>query len=171
MKLNIGCGKQTWNDFYCVDAVQHAKADRPVDLIHAFQFDGEQLVNPLPLADSVADELHNYHFIEHVYRWESPALLKEFRRLLKDGGRLIIECPDIKKAAQNLLSNAKDQLCMWPLYGDPSHKDPYMCHRWGYTPETLKALLKECGFKNVTQGRPQTHGARANRDMRIEAVK
>lgn len=171
MKLNIGAGKQIWPGFFCVDAVQHPKAERPLDLVHAFTFDGETLKNPLPLEDEIADELHNYHFIEHVYRWEAPALLREFHRLLRPAGRLVIECPDIAKAAKHLLAGGKDQMCMWPLYGDPSHKDPYMCHRWGYTPATLTALLRECGFRAITIGKPETHGRRANRDMRVTALK
>jgi len=171
MKLNIGCGKQTWPGFYCVDAVRHPKASRAPDLLHAFQFtrDGS-LHNPLPLADDCADELHSYHFIEHVYRWEAPALVAEFRRLLKPSGKLVLELPNIAAAAQNLLAGMNDQMAMWPLYGDWSHRDPYMCHRWGYTPETITALLQAHGFSAVNVLPPVTHGAKRKRDMRVEAL-
>jgi len=171
VKINIGCGKQTWDDFYCVDAVRHQKASRPPDLIHAFEFDGAILQNPLPLPGSCADEVHNYHFIEHFYRWEAPALINEFCRLLKPGGSLVMELPDIALAARNLLKGHKDQLCMWPIYGDPSWVDPYMCHRWGYTQLSITALLEEAGLTKIKISAPQTHGRRINRDMRIEAVK
>jgi predicted SAM-dependent methyltransferase len=172
VKLNIACGKQTWNGYFCVDAVAHPKATRPPDLLHAFTFDKDgALLNPLPLPDNCADELCNFHFIEHVYAWEAPAIVSEFRRLLKPGGRLVMELPDINKAANNLLHGGKDQLCMWPLYGDPGTKDPYMCHRWGYTPKTIKQLLEQGGFIKVHILPPKTHGARGNRDMRVEAVR
>ena len=171
MKLNIGCGKQTWEGFYCVDAVPHPKATRPLDLVHAFVFEGEQLTNPLPLPDGVASEVHNYHFIEHVYRWESPALLREFSRLLQPGGKLIMELPDIGKCARNLLKGAKDQMTMWGFYGDPGWKDPYMCHRWGYTAGSIAELLMDAGFTHINVLPPKTHGARVKRDMRVEAVK
>ena len=46
-----------------------------------------------------------------------------------------------------------------------------MCHRWGYTPATIAALLQESGFANIRVLPPATHGAKANRDMRVEAVK
>ena len=171
MKLNIGCGKQTWPGFYCVDAVRHPKASRAPDLLHAFQFaeDGA-LLNPLPLADDCADELHSYHFIEHVYRWEAPALVDEFRRLLKPAGKLVLELPNIAAAAQNLLAGMNDQMAMWPLYGDPEHRDPYMCHRWGYTPETITELLQAHGFSAASVLPPVTHGAKRKRDMRVEAL-
>lgn len=171
MKLNIAAGKQTWDGWYCVDAVQHPKATRPLDLLFAFEFAGETLSTPLPLGDGVASEIFNGHFIEHVYRWEAPAVIAEFRRLLKPGGRLIMELPDLEKCARNLLAGQKDQLCMWGLYGDPGQQSPYMCHRWGYTPATVTDLLLSAGFRKITTGLPQTHGRRHNRDMRVEAVK
>lgn len=171
MKLNVACGKQTWDGYFCIDAQRNPKATRDPDLLHAFEFDGERLVNPLPLEDGCAEEVCSFHFLEHVYRWEAPALLAEFRRLLRPGGRLVLELPNLEAAARNLLAGKNDQMAMWPLYGDPSHLDPYMCHRWGYTPGTVRALLEECGFTKIKLLPPQTHGARANRDMRVEAVR
>lgn len=172
MKINIGAGKQTWPDYYCVDAEQHPKAPRPLDLLHIFEFakDGT-LLNPLPLADGCADEVVNFHFIEHIYYWEAIHMVKEFYRLLKPGGRVVIECPDIIKCARNLLKGQRDQLCMWGLYGDWGHGNPYMMHKHGYSPETLSRLLKDAGFRKIEVRSPQTHGARVTRDMRIEAIK
>ena len=154
-----------------MDAVRHPRATREPDLLHAFEFakDGA-LLNPIPLADCCPDELHSYHFVEHVYRWEAPHLVAEFRRLLKPRGALVLELPNIAAAARNLLAGMNDQMAMWPLYGDPEHRDPYMCHRWGYTPATIAALLKESGFTDVRVLPPVTHGAKANRDMRVEAL-
>lgn len=171
MKINIGAGKQIWEGFYCVDAVQHPKAQRPLDLIHAFEFEKTVLKNPLPLADGCAKEVHAYHFIEHVFAWEAPALVREFARLLSDGGKVVLELPSLEKCAKNLISGQKDQLCMWGLYGDPSWVDPFMCHKWGYTPKTLKQLLEKNGFGMVSFSSPQTHGRRKQRDMRCEAIK
>lgn len=170
MKINFGAGKQTWEDFFCIDAVQHPKASRRLDLVHAVEFSGET-IKPLPLVCGVADELHSYHFIEHVYAWQAPALVGEWHRLLKPGGKLVVECPDILKAARNLLNGGPDQMHMWPFYGDPGHKDVFMCHRWGYTPKTLQALLTQAGFVKCRELPPQTHGARLDRDMRMEAIK
>lgn len=170
MRINFACGKQTWDGFYCIDAVRHQKASRAPDLLHVLTFDRGTLVNPLPLEDGVADELHSYHFLEHVYAWESPALVAEWARLLKAGGRLILELPNLEAACRNLLSGAGEQMAMWPLYGDPHHRDVFMCHRWGYTPRTVAELLAS-EFHSVRILPPKTHGARSNRDMRVEAIK
>ena len=171
MRVNFACGKQTWPGWYCVDAVAHPKATRPPDLLHAFKFDNGRLVNPLPIESGIATEVHAYHFIEHVYLWEAPAVLAEWRRLLKPGGGLVLELPNIEAAARNLLAGMHDQMCMWPFYGDPQHKDPFMCHRWGYTPKTLKKLLTDNGFSDIRLLPPQTHGKRTTRDMRAESRK
>lgn len=168
MKINIGCGKQTWDGFYCVDAVRHPKASRDPDLIHAFEFDGDRLTNPLPLESGCAGQVHSYHFLEHVYQWEAPALVAEFARLLQPRGLLVLELPNLESAARNLLAGTADKMSMWPLYGDPGHQDPFMCHRWGYTPSTLSALLSE-RFSSIKVQAPRTHGAKWGRDMRVEA--
>lgn len=171
MRINFACGKQTWDGFFCVDAVKHPKASRDPNLLHVLTFDGATLANPLPLEDGCADELHSYHFLEHVRAWEALALVREWSRLLRTGGRLILELPNIEAAARNLLAGMNDQMVMWPFYGDPGHMDDFMTHRWGYTPKTVTALLEENGFTKVKVLAPQTHGARENRDMRVEAVR
>lgn len=171
MLINFACGKQTWDGYYCIDAVKHPKATRDPDLLHILRFDGQNLVNPLPLADGVADELQSHHFLEHNFAWEAPALVQEWRRLLKTGGRLIIELPNLEAACKNLLAGMNDQMSIWPLYGNQELNDPFMCHKFAYTPKTARALLEANGFTRVIVLAPQTHGARANRDMRLEAVK
>ena len=171
MKISFGCGKHTWDGFYCIDAVPHPQASRKPDLIYAAEFDDQNLILQIPLESECADEVHAYHLIEHVFAWEAPALVKEWMRLLRPGGRLILELPDILLAARNLLNGSRDQMSMWPLYGDWNHRDPYMMHKHGYTPATISALLESCGLVNVNTMPPQTHGAKVKRDMRVEAIK
>lgn len=171
MKINFGAGKQTWDGFYCIDAQQSPKATRPLDLIHAVEFDVDRLVNPIPLPDGCADELHSYHVVEHVRQYEAPALIREFHRLMKPGALLVLELPNVEAAARNLLAGMPDQMCWFAFYGDASHLDPFMLHKFGYTPKTIRALLSDAGFKDIQIKPPKTHGARANRDMRVEARK
>lgn len=172
LRINFACGRQVLDGFFNVDAIRHPKAPRDPELIHAVEFDRDGMVrNPLPLDDGCADELHAMHIIEHVREWQAPHLVGEWLRLLKPGGRLIVECPDLEKAAKNLLSGMDKQWWLFPFYGDGSFKDPFMCHLFGYTPKSLARLLSECGFVKIEEKPPQTHGARLNRDMRMEARK
>lgn len=172
MKIDFACGKHTRPGYFCIDAVQHPKATRDLDLLYVAEFDQHGgLKEKIPLEDGCAAELQAMHFIEHVFRYQAPALLSEWKRLLQPGGRLILELPNIELACRNLLAGMDDQMSMWPLYGDWSHKDPYMMHKHGYTPRTIQALLHEAGFRNPVMLAPQTHGAKMGRDMRVEAKK
>jgi hypothetical protein len=94
------------------------------------------------------------------------------------GGQMIIECPNLLSACRTFLENPTQysredqngQRTMWVFYGDPGWKDPLMIHRWGYTPESLKALLAEVGLADVRQ-EPAQFKLREPRDMRIVGVK
>jgi predicted SAM-dependent methyltransferase len=163
LKINAGCGSKMIDGWVNVDAV--ANKDRttgkPTDIVADLR--------SIPLPDGCADTLAAFHVVEHFYRWEVPDVLAEWRRLLQPNGLLILELPNVELSCRNVLDGQIDQLGMWGLYGDPKHKDPFMCHRWGWTPVTLKDELERCGFTGVKQKPPQTHGVRTNRDMRLEA--
>lgn len=172
MRISFGCGKHTWPDFYCIDAVRHPSASRDPDLIYAAEFDREgALIERMPLEDGCADEVHAYHLIEHVAGYEAPALATEWVRVLRPGGRLIMELPNIALCARNLLNGSREQMSLWGFYGNWNERNPYMLHKHGYTPETITALLASCGLSSIKILPPQTHGAKMKRDMRIEAMK
>jgi SAM-dependent methyltransferase len=166
MKLNIGAGGRRIEGYTGVDAVQRPAAD----IIAR--------ADNIPLPDSSVDEIMAIHLFEHFYRWECEGVLAEWRRLLKPGGRLVLELPDLIKCCKNIIDGRMvggkhpDQLGHWGLYGDPRESDPYMAHRWGWSPKTLGALLKANGFTDIRQEPTQWHPAgREFRDMRVVAVK
>lgn len=172
MRVNWWCGRQVLDGWYNVDAVLHKKAPRRPELLHIVEFDADGVVlNPLPLADGCATDLQAMHAIEHVHEWQAPHLLAEWRRLLAPGGTLVLELPNIEAAARNLLAGRPPQMSMFAFYGDGSHRDPFMTHRYGYTPTTITTLVAAAGFIKVRVLPPQTHGARHDRDMRVEARK
>ncbi len=169
MKINVGCGKRVWDGWTNVDAISHPKAPRPPEII------SDALSIPLP--DGCADMVMAIHVFEHFYRWESPKALAEWARLLKPGGVLIMEMPDLMKWAKNLVEGRsgkthEDQMHMWPAYGDPRDEDPYMTHRWGWTFHTVCPLLTEAGFKGMVERPTEFHKVgREFRDFRVEARK
>jgi predicted SAM-dependent methyltransferase len=100
-------------------------------------------------------------------------VLAEWKRVLKPGGLLVLELPDLFKCCKNFLADMGDnpRNSLWGMFGDSKHTDPLMLHKWGYTPETLGKILKQAGFVKVRQANPQFHARRLNRDMRLEARK
>jgi len=179
MKINYACGKRVLDGYVNIDAVANPGAPRPPEVIHAMTFDAAgALMRRVPLGDCVAFELMSIHFLEHVHAWEAPAMLAEWRRLLKPGGALVLELPDLLKCASNLLAlvgaggKPVQQMGLWGIYGDDTLRDPYMCHKYGWWPDSLRALLAAGGFERIREEPTQWHGAgRKNRDMRLTAVR
>jgi len=170
LKLNLGCGDKILAGYVNVDVVE-ARAGMKPDVIC-------DLHDLAPFEDASADEILSVHVVEHFWRWEIRDVLREWIRVLKPGGRMIVECPNILSAAQDLLQSPVEaaregqsgQRTMWVFYGDPKWKDPLMIHRWGYTPESLRELLAEAGLRDVRQ-EPAQFKAREPRDMRVVGVK
>lgn len=166
MKLNIGCGGRRIEGYTGVDAVQRPAADIVAR------------AESIPLEDGTVDEIMAIHLWEHFYRWECDAVIAEWKRLLKPGGVLVLELPNLRKCCENILSarmrggKEPDQLSYWGLYGDPRQGDQFMAHRWGWMPQTLKPFLEEHGFFKVVERPTKFHPAgRDHRDFRLEARK
>lgn len=166
MKLNIGAGHRRIEGYTGVDITQRPGAD---------------IIAPaheIPLPDGCAEEVMAIHLLEHLFPWDALTAVREWHRLLKPGGVLILELPNLRKCCENIVSGRTEggkhpnQLGMWGIYGDDRAEDPFMLHRWGFTPETLADLLKQGGFSRIVETVPRFHPAgRFTRDMRIEARK
>lgn len=138
--------------------------------------DVEADIRKLPYDDGVADEILAIHVVEHFYFWEAAPLLTEWKRVLKPGGWIALETPNLVKCAVNLLTflTSADQktvvqMGMWGFYGDPNWRDPAMCHKWGYWPESLAGMLHHVGFIDIDEQPAEFH--QPARDFRMVARK
>lgn len=168
LRLNVGCGSRTLPGYFNCDIERNPDAPRDPDMLCD--------AKSIPLPDGCARELMAIHVFEHMYRWECEPVLAEWRRLLRPGGLLILELPDLIKCCKNILDirikggKHPDQLGRWGLYGDPRTENKFMCHPWAWAPEELMGFLKENGFTKCEHKITQFHPAgRSHRDMRIEA--
>lgn len=166
MRINVGCGEKRLPGYIGVDVVARGAADI-VAPAHA-----------IPLDDGVADEVLAIHLLEHMYPWEAEKAITEWKRLLKPGGKLMLELPNLKKCIENILSGFQkdgkhpDQMGWWGLFGDGRSEDAYMMHRYGYTPQSLADVLHRHGFTEITEKPTQFHRTgKLHRDMRIEATR
>jgi len=129
-------------------------------------------IKELPFNDNFADEILAVHVVEHFYIWEIEDVIREWIRVLKPGGKMVIEVPCLDKIINQFIKfdgNPPINIGMWGLYGDPSYQDERMTHRWCYSVSMLKALLETVGLKNITEEKPQYHVG--IRDMRMVGVK
>lgn len=170
MRLNIGSGKYGPAGWTTLDA-------DPASGAHIIAS-----IPPLPLSvtehSGEWQEVQMIHVLEHFYQWDAIDVLAEIYKILAVNGRLIIELPNLNFAASVLAGvteaikgAAPGQCDMWPIYGDPTHRNPLYVHRWGYTPQTLSAALESAGFAidSISQAPAQYHVP--ERDFRMEAVK
>ena len=170
IKLNLRCGDKILADYINVDVAQERSGKQP-DVICDVR-------NLNKFSNDYADEILAVHVIEHFWRWEVVSILKEWVRVLKPNGKLILECPNLKSACEQFLQDPdlysgpgqEGQRTMWVFYGDPSWTDPLMVHRWGYTPISLAKVMHEAGLRELKQ-EPAQFKLREPRDMRITGIK
>ena len=158
---NLGCGGKHWSGWVNVDA--RADADLTSDL------------RKLPIESDSADAVAAIHVLEHFYYWEVFDLLTEWKRILKPGGKMILELPCLDKVFGYVAKcvQAREPMAefmtLLALYGDPKHEDPAMCHKWGWFTAPLIDMLKSVGMREITVCEAHYHFV--FRDFRIECVK
>lgn len=174
MKLNLGCGDKPLGGYTNVDLTSCRKGinNRNGSDLDVVECD---IKNLNIFADNIADEILSVHVIEHFYYYEIHEILREWKRVLKPGSKLVIETPNLLTACKLIVEDPinntiphfpEGKRAMWPLYGNPGERDPLMCHKWLYTPNSLANLLNECGFVGIKKAKCQFK-MREPRDMRI----
>ena len=169
-RLNLGCGDKILPGYVNVDVVESRAGQKPDVLCDLHRL--------TPFADESVDEVLAVHVVEHFWRWEVTDILKEWARVLKRGGKMVLECPNLLAACEAFLRDpnagsgpgSEGQQTMWVFYGDPAWRDPLMIHRWGYTPRSLARVMEEAGLVNVRQ-EPAEFKLREPRDMRVVGEK
>lgn len=114
------------------------------------------------VADASVDAVYSSHNIEHLYAHQVPVALREFNRVLRPGGFLVITCPDLQAAAALI---ADDKL-LDAAYNSPAGPiapidmvfgyrrslrkgNEFMAHKCGFTQSVLTGALLEEGFMRV----------------------
>ena len=114
------------------------------------------------------DAVYSAHNIEHIYPYEVPIALKEFHRVLKEDGMVVITCPDLQSVCEAILQDG----LLEPIYESPggpiapidtlfgwrgriAEGKEYMAHKGGFTYSVLNGALYEAGFKTRYGGRSQ----------------
>lgn len=139
LKLNVGCGTNKIQGFINIDTEESCKPD----LIHNIMED------PLPFPDGSAEEIVFFHCIEHIRKCYHRAVLTEFARVLKPGGKLYISYPNFWECAQRWKQNTGGMKKFWEatLYGRQLYPTDY--HVCAMDPDELTDLLFSIGFASV----------------------
>lgn len=109
-------------------------------IMHTNKFIHHQLNYGCPFSDISADYIYTSHLLEHLDKDKANYLIKEFYRVLKNGGRLRICVPDLDYFI-SLYKNRNYEEGLRPIF---SHG-----HRYMYNFDMLQQLLAKHGFKDI----------------------
>lgn len=101
--------------------------------------------------DNSVSEIYASHILEHLgYMEELPNALKEWYRVLKPNGKIMISVPDLDALCRYFLKPGlkhKDRFhIMRIMFG--GQVDPFDFHKIGFTEEFLREFLVNAGFRN-----------------------
>src|SRR3990172_5489182 len=170
LNLLMGCGTTKRQRFLGVDII-----DGPAVDICAPAWS-------IPLDDSSVSHIVAEHLIEHLTYYEFQRAMEEWRRLLKPGGVLEIECPDLEEVCRlfaegNEYERYSSSAGTWPLIaqlyghqrGHTSEEQLSQVHKSGYTYEHLYKVLDGLRYTNITKEAPKKLSS--GPCLRLKAVK
>ncbi len=156
LKLNLGCGIYYKPGYVNIDKFELSVADQQADLFF------------LPYPDDSVDEIEASHIIEHFDIIHLPYLLTEWWRVLKPGGKLFLEVPNLWRSVINLglrRESKKIQTVRF-LFGVDM---PGNFHKAGYTYPLLKKNVINTGFSEIK--RLHSLSFHSESGIRMSAVK
>lgn len=169
IKLHLGCGEEKREGWINIDINKKVDPDLAADVKNLGMF-----------TDGSVDEIECCHLFEHLTYPEAVKAMKEWHRILKQGGRLYLELPNLERCVEILYRKEgpdAERLSMIGLYGYPPDilkGGMHMVHKYSWTPEALSSELKKIGFSAVKEASvTQTwrEATKYNRDMRLECIK
>jgi SAM-dependent methyltransferase len=118
------------------------------------------------IPDGSFDAIWSSHNIEHLHFHEVIPALRDFRRILKPQGFVLLTCPDLEAVCQLLLEQGPHaDIYMSPagpikvadmLFGHAASiavGNTFMCHNSGFTAQSLANAAIEAGFLEVRMGK------------------
>ena len=168
--LHVGCGQQT-KEFTTKGFNSPDWKEIRLDIDRNVNPDVIGTMTDMSAIESGSiDAVYSSHNIEHLYPHEVGIALKEFIRVLKTDGFVVLTCPDLQSVCKLV---AEDKL-LEPAYTSPSGPiatidilygfrpdmaagNLYMSHRSGFTLKTLIGTLRHFGFATAAGLRRETH--------------
>lgn len=148
LKLNLGSGNNRYKDYLSVD-LYDSEADVLADITDLSIFQSETV-----------ESIVAFQVIEHVPYNKSEQMFKEWFRVLKPGGDVWIECPDIKYICEKILKEGISEKWQfniygqyyrpWDLerYGESCYFHPGSMHHQGWTFDRLVSVCSPIGFSD-----------------------
>ena len=136
MRLNLGCGDMILDGWVNCD-LYNDKAQIKCD------------VRQLPFDSDSVDDIYASHIIEHFDFYEAFKVLDEWKRVLKIGGFLRLETPDLLALCKRFVeSDEQNRIGLYPQFYAYPWIDGQQ-HKFLYTPSQLSWTLDKAGFTAI----------------------
>lgn len=146
--LNVGCGTDYKEEWINIDN----NSDNNIKKLDL----NWDLRCRLPFPNNSVDFIYNEHFLEHLTAKQGIRALKDFKRILKEGGILRIATPDLKVCVDNYCDdNWRNNHYLEKFKGIKTKAEllNISFHNWGhrylYDQEELRRRLTESGFREI----------------------
>lgn len=153
IRLNLGCGVKLKEGFTNVDMYELKDLKEAKGVLHDAEVKGKYVkadVRKLPFKDNYADYIIATEILEHIPLRDVVKTLKEWVRVLKKGGRMVITCPDFNALAVQWLetpfSPENYGEIAQGIYGNQLAKGEF--HQSPITPQLLQYYLGSMGLKD-----------------------
>jgi len=120
----------------------------------------------LPFETESVEEIFSAHALEHVAIRQVLPTLQEWFRVLRPGGRLTLQVPDLAWCLIQWLAHPTTGFELMRIFGNQEHDGEY--HRCGFTPQILAEQLTTVGF---AVRKIDTIWSHAQQTLSVEAVK
>jgi ubiquinone/menaquinone biosynthesis C-methylase UbiE len=120
------------------------------------------ITNMDKIGDNEFDALYSSHNLEHLHPHEVAPALKEFYRVLRPAGFVMIALPDLQQAAEYIARGQEEETVLMTnkgpitpldlLYGFRpflSAGNLFMAHNFAFTAATLKKALQAARFSGI----------------------
>ena len=163
--LHVGCGPQYKSEVkgFNNDSWSEIRLDIDKDV----NPDILGTLTDLNLVETASvDAVYSAFNIDHIYPHEVPIALKEFYRVLKDDGIVVITCPDMQSVCEAIAEDKLLETLYESVSGPISPIDvlfgnrreiaegnEYMAKKGGFTYSALDRVFFEAGFLTRVGGR------------------
>jgi SAM-dependent methyltransferase len=157
--LHAGCGCKANKPPYEFGAYKEVR----LDCNKMLQPDIVASIVAMPMIDDASyDAIFASHVLEHLYAHEVSMALSEFARVLKPGGKILVQVPDLQAIGGRLALDQADHVLYMSaagaitaldvLYGHQASVgggNLFMSHKTGFTSSVMKNALQAVGFTKV----------------------
>lgn len=143
LKLHLGCGSIHLDGYINIDIEPWSTAcDLVADATNLYMFE-----------DNSVDHIFTHAVLEHIPPWDTINTLREWNRVLKPGGTIQVEVPDLERVFLDWLIDKTlgEQEAINNIYGGnkaPDKAYSHQDHLTGFTYDRLTRMMAYCGFTN-----------------------